>query len=114
MKLTTLAVTTLVAVAGVASANGYQPALRALAGPEPAAPNAGAPNAAAAEHNAQHPAAANAPPAVKETPNINMNADDNKKKEWYGGFGWGGPWGGLGMGGLGGWGDWGGFGGWGW
>ena len=40
MKFTALAVTAIVAVASVASANEYQPALRALAASEPAAPDA--------------------------------------------------------------------------
>ncbi|ETO82964.1 hypothetical protein F444_02949 [Phytophthora nicotianae P1976] len=75
----------------VAAATDYQPALRALAVSEPAAP--------------------------KEAADVNI--DDKKKKEWWGGgFGWGGPWGGWGgCGGWGGWGGcggWGGWGGWGW
>ncbi|KUF97841.1 hypothetical protein AM588_10007056 [Phytophthora nicotianae] len=91
MKFSTLAVTTFVAVTGVASANDYQPALRALAVAEPAAVD---------EHNAQL-AVANPPAdaAGKEHANANANvdADDKKKKEWWGGgFGWGGPWGGCG------------------
>ncbi|KAG7381146.1 hypothetical protein PHYPSEUDO_006428 [Phytophthora pseudosyringae] len=94
MKLSALAVVTLAAVASVASANDYQPSLRALAAPEPAAPNAVA------------------PAAGKENADANVNAGDKKKKEWYGGFGWGRPCGGLGWGG--GWGGWGGMGGWGW
>ncbi|KAG2826682.1 hypothetical protein PC112_g9172, partial [Phytophthora cactorum] len=80
MKFTALAVTTLVAVAGVASANDYQPALRALAVPEPAAPNAVAPAAAAAvEHNTQ-PAAANAPANAAGKEPANVSTEDKKKK----------------------------------
>jgi len=98
MKFTALAATMLVAAAGVASvsADDYQPALRALAAPEPAAPNAAVATAA------------------KETTG-DAKANANGKKEWGGGpgFGFGGPWGGWG--GLGGWGGYGGFGGrWGW
>ncbi|KAF4136385.1 hypothetical protein GN958_ATG14419 [Phytophthora infestans] len=117
MKFTTLAVTTLVAVA---SASDYQPALRALAVPEPVAP-------VAAEHSLQQPAAATASvdAAGKEATHAdNKDGDEKKKKEWGGGgFGWGGPWGGWGgcggWGRCGGWGGWGGFGGggfggWGW
>ncbi|KAL3661717.1 hypothetical protein V7S43_013017 [Phytophthora oleae] len=93
MKFAALVVTTLVAIA---SANEYQPALRALAAPEPAA-----------EH-VQLPTTPNAA-AVKEPAN-----DSDKKKEGFGGFGWGGPWGGWGgCSGCGGWGGWGGIGGWG-
>ncbi|KAF4136390.1 hypothetical protein GN958_ATG14424 [Phytophthora infestans] len=88
MKFTTLAVTTLVAVASVASANDYQPALRALAVPEPVAP-------VAAEHSVQQPAAATASvdAAGKEATHAdNKDGDEKKKKEWGGGgFGWGGP-----------------------
>ncbi|KAF4137321.1 hypothetical protein GN958_ATG13490 [Phytophthora infestans] len=78
MKFTTLAVTTLVAVAGVASATDYQPALRALAVPEPVAP-------VTAGHNVQHPAAATAPidAAGKEVTHAdNKDGDDKKNKEW--------------------------------
>ncbi|KAF4136386.1 hypothetical protein GN958_ATG14420 [Phytophthora infestans] len=121
MKFTTLAVTTLVAVASVASASDYQPALRALAVPEPVAP-------VTAEHNVQQPAAATASvdaAGKKATHADNKDGDEKKKKEWGGGgFGWGGPWGGPwggcgGWGRCGGWGGWGGFGGggfggWGW
>ncbi|KAF4044143.1 hypothetical protein GN244_ATG03418 [Phytophthora infestans] len=110
MKFTTLAVTTLVAVASAASANDYQPALRALAVPEPVAP-------VAAEHNVQQPASptASVDATGKEaTHTDNEDGDEKKKKEWGGGgFGWGGPWGGCGnWGRCGGWGGWGGFGGW--
>ncbi|KAG2761041.1 hypothetical protein Pcac1_g27133 [Phytophthora cactorum] len=85
MKFTALAVTTLVAVAGVASANDYQPALRALAVPEPAAPNAVAPAAAAAvEHNAQ-PAAANAPANAAGKEPANVSTEDKKRRRTNGG-----------------------------
>ncbi|EEY60793.1 uncharacterized protein PITG_13528 [Phytophthora infestans T30-4] len=110
MKFTTLAVTTLVAVASAAFANDYQPALRALAVPEPVAP-------VAAEHNVQQPASptASVDATGKEATHAdNKDGDEKKKKEWGGGgFGWGGPWGGCGnWGRCGGWGGWGGFGGW--
>ncbi|KAG1698915.1 hypothetical protein DVH05_014294 [Phytophthora capsici] len=95
MKFAAIVVTTLVAVA---AANEYQPALRALAAPEPASEHAHLPTTPNASGDT----------AVKEP------AKDKKKKEWFGGFGWGGPWGGWGScGGCGGWGGWGGIGGWG-
>ncbi|KAI9895111.1 hypothetical protein PsorP6_019590 [Peronosclerospora sorghi] len=98
MKFTALVVTTLVATAGVALATDYQPALRALAAPEPVAPN---PAAEPTEDKMpSQPAAAT--DAGKE------HAVDKKSKEFWGGYGWGGPWGGYG-----GWGGWGGLGGWG-
>jgi len=93
MKLTALAATMLVAAAGVASvsADDYQPALRALAAPEPAAPNAAVATA-----------------AKETTGDAKANANGKKEWGWGPGFGFGGPWGGWGgYGGLGGW-------GWGW
>lgn len=110
MKFTALTVTALVAVATVVSATDYQPALRALAAKEPAAPNADALVSDPTER--QSPPVEAAAAAGKE-PIASVEADNKKSNEWWGrpgwgGFGWGRPWGGYG----GGWGGYGG--GWGW
>ena len=114
MKFTAIAVTALVAVANVASATDYQPALRALAAPEPAAPEADTMSAGPTE---QQPAPVEAAAAADKEPTANIDADSKKPKEWWGGSRWGRRWGRFGRGrpwsGYGG--GWGGYGGgWGW
>lgn len=116
MKLNTFGVTALVAVASVTSATDFQPALRALAAAEPAAPNADMLTAGPTER--QSPSAEAAAATGKESTAV-VDAEGKKSKEWWGGgLGWGRPWGGFGgYGGYGG--GWGGYGGgygggWGW
>ena len=115
MKFTALAVTAIVTVASVASANEYQPALRALAASEPAAPDAV--TFAADPTNKQSLPVEGAGATRKEFTD-DENVDSKKSQEWWGrsnwgrpwgGFGWGRPWGGYGGGWGGGYG-----GGWGW
>ena len=79
MKLNTFAVTALVAVASVASAADYQPALRALAAAEPAAPNAD--TLAAGPTERQSPPAEAAAAAGKESTAI-VDTEGKKSKEW--------------------------------
>ena len=115
MKLNTFAVTALVTVASVACATDYQPALRALAASEPAAPNA---DMLAADPTERQSPPVEAAAAASKASTANVDAERKKSKEWWGGLGWGRPWGGYGGygGGWGGYGGgWGGYGGgWGW
>uniref|UniRef100_A0AAV1ULN6 Uncharacterized protein n=1 Tax=Peronospora matthiolae TaxID=2874970 RepID=A0AAV1ULN6_9STRA len=115
MKITALAITALSTVASVASADDYQPALRALAAQEPTAPIADTLASNPTKQQSSPPVEAAAAAAANTEHNV---GDDSKKaKEWWGrpgwghrwgGYGWGRPWGGYG----GGWGGYGG--GWGW
>ena len=112
MKFTAFAVAALATVASVASATDYQPALRALAVSEPAAPDTNTLAASPTERQSSSVEAAAAAAAGKDAAEI-VDADGKKSKEWGGGIGWGRPWGGFGWGGYGG--GWGGYGGgWGW
>uniref|UniRef100_A0AAV1UBS8 Uncharacterized protein n=1 Tax=Peronospora matthiolae TaxID=2874970 RepID=A0AAV1UBS8_9STRA len=104
MKCTALAVTALVAVASVASATDYQPALRALAALEPATLSTDTMAAGPTERHS-HPVEAAADVAAENEPTAVIGAEGKKSKEWWGGLGWGRPWGGFG--------GWGGYGGWG-
>ena len=113
MKFTALVVTALVAgAANVASATDYQPALRALAAPESDAPNA---DTLAASPTERQSTPVEAAVAADKEHTVSIDAESKKSKEWWGGLGWGRPWGGYG-GGWGGYGGrWGGYGGgWGW
>uniref|UniRef100_A0AAV1UK31 Transmembrane protein n=1 Tax=Peronospora matthiolae TaxID=2874970 RepID=A0AAV1UK31_9STRA len=114
MKITALAITALSTVASVASADDYQPALRALAAQEPTAPIADTLASNPTKQQSSPPVEAAAAAANTEH---NVDDDSKKAKEWWGrpgwghrwgGYGWGRPWGGYG----GGWGGYGG--GWGW
>uniref|UniRef100_A0AAV1U3E1 Uncharacterized protein n=1 Tax=Peronospora matthiolae TaxID=2874970 RepID=A0AAV1U3E1_9STRA len=114
MKCTALAVTALVAVASVTSATDYQPALRALAALEPATPSTDTMAAGPTERHSHPVEAAAADVAAENEPTAVIGTEGKKSKEWWGGLGWGRPWGGFGgWGGYGG--GWGGYGGgWGW
>uniref|UniRef100_A0AAV1UKY1 Transmembrane protein n=2 Tax=Peronospora matthiolae TaxID=2874970 RepID=A0AAV1UKY1_9STRA len=114
MKITALAITALATVASVASADDYQPALRALAAQEPTAPIADTLASDPTKQQSSSPVEAAAAAANTEH---DVDDDSKKAKEWWGrpgwghrwgGYGWGRPWGGYG----GGWGGYGG--GWGW
>ena len=78
MKLNTFAVTALVAVASVASAADYQPALRALAAAEPAVPNADM--LAAGQTERQSPPVEDTAAVDKGSTAI-VDAGDKKSKE---------------------------------
>ena len=115
MKFTALAVTAIVTVASVASANDYQPALRVLAASEPAAPDA---DTFAADPTNKQSLPVEVAGAMRKELTDDENVDSKKSQEWWGrsnwgrpwgGFGWGRPWGGYGGGWGGGYG-----GGWGW
>uniref|UniRef100_A0AAV1UXY9 Transmembrane protein n=2 Tax=Peronospora matthiolae TaxID=2874970 RepID=A0AAV1UXY9_9STRA len=114
MKITALAITALATVASVASADDYQPALRALAAQEPTAPIADTLASDPTKQQSSSPVEAATAAANTEH---DVDDDSKKAKEWWGrpgwghrwgGYGWGRPWGGYG----GGWGGYGG--GWGW
>ena len=95
MKCTALVVTALVAVARVTSATDYRPAIRALAASGPATPSTDTMSASPTERQS-HPVEFAAAEAAGNDPTAVIDAEVKKSKEWWGGVGWGRPWGGFG------------------
>uniref|UniRef100_A0AAV1UY33 Uncharacterized protein n=1 Tax=Peronospora matthiolae TaxID=2874970 RepID=A0AAV1UY33_9STRA len=95
MKITALAITALATVASVASADDYQPALRALAAQEPTAPIADTLASDPTKQQSSSPVEAAAAAANTEH---DVDDDSKKAKEWWGRPGWGHRWGGYGWG----------------
>uniref|UniRef100_A0AAV1UVK4 Uncharacterized protein n=1 Tax=Peronospora matthiolae TaxID=2874970 RepID=A0AAV1UVK4_9STRA len=95
MKITALAITALATVASVASADDYQPVLRALAAQEPTAPIA---DTLASDPTKQQSSSPVEAAAAATNTEHNVDDDSKKAKEWWGRPGWGHRWGGYGWG----------------